>query len=467
MRLELKEIINFVQGEIIKTNQDQSSEENYFDFVITGVSTDSRKITKNQLFVPLVGENFDGHQFIQAAIENGAIATFWNKNIPFPEDSKINIPIVLVEDTLTALQQLAKEYKNIVKPIVVGITGSNGKTTTKDLVASILKQKYKLHKTHGNLNNHIGLPLTLLSMPMDTEVAVVEMGMSNKGEIEQLTLIAEPDVAVITNIGESHIEYLKTRENIAEAKLEIIKGLKDKGLLIANGDEPLLRNKLRSPENFRVKWVGNGENNQFYLKEKKLVDAEKMVFVTSDEENYTLPLLGDHNVINAMLAIEVGRYLNVGIEKIKRGLAELQITGMRLEKQVAKNDALILNDAYNASPTSMKASLQLLKSFPSSLKKVAILGDMLELGNEAAEYHNEIGKLCASLNLDYLITTGLLGELINSGALIAKMDSKAVIHLEIEKIPDFVLRNFDQNTVILVKASRGVHLERVIEGIKK
>ena len=456
MRLKLNEIVQFVEGKLNQNNE---------DIEIIGVSTDSRKIETNQLFVPLIGENFDGHQFIQTAIEKGATATLWKRSIPYPNELNKSIPVILVDDTLVALQRLAKEYKNMVQPIVVGVTGSNGKTTTKDLIASILRQKYKVHKTIGNLNNHIGLPLTLLSMPFDTEVAVLEMGMSNKGEIELLTNIAQPDIAVITNIGESHIEYLKTRENIALAKLEIVKGLKEQGLLIANGDEPLLRNLVGGNGHFQIKWIGNGEKNQSYPVEKKLLDSEKMFFTTSDGADYVLPLLGNHNVINAMLAIEVGKKLNIDVPTIKKGLEELQITGMRLEKQVAKNGALLLNDAYNASPTSMKASLELLASFPNTLKKVAILGDMLELGKQEKEYHNEIGRLCASLNIDHLITTGTLGKEIFRGALNANLDDQDATHLPIEDISDFVLHHFDQNTVILVKASRGVHLERVVETI--
>lgn len=215
--------------------------EEFEKITIEGVTTDSRNVRKGNLFVPIIGEKFNGHDFVEKAFENGAHASLWSRSVPNPPQDK---PLIIVDDTLAALQQIASHYLLEVNPKVVGITGSNGKTTTKDMIASVVGTRYRVHKTKGNFNNHIGLPLTILDMPEDTEVAVLEMGMNAKGEIELLSSIARPDIAVITNIGDAHLQDLGSREGIAEAKLEIIKGLKENGTLIYHGDEPLLKKRL-------------------------------------------------------------------------------------------------------------------------------------------------------------------------------------------------------------------------------
>src|SRR5699024_431179 len=211
------------------------------DVIIKNVLTDSRVQAKQALFVPIVGESFDGHAFLLQVIENGAMAAIWQEDKPLPEELPADFPLFLVKDTITALQEVAASYRSKINPTVVGITGSNGKTTTKDIVAGVCGEAFKTHKTAGNFNNHIGLPLTILSMPKDTEILVLEMGMNHFKEIERLSEIARPDYAIITNIGESHIEYLGSREGIAQAKLEITHCLSEEGKLIIDGDEPLIR----------------------------------------------------------------------------------------------------------------------------------------------------------------------------------------------------------------------------------
>ncbi|OEF99523.1 hypothetical protein BHF71_08550 [Vulcanibacillus modesticaldus] len=453
MKLELKEIIQAVKGRL---------DSNTDNILVSGISTDSRDINKGDLFIPLVGERFDGHSYIKQAEENGAIAAMWQESRPIPDT---NIPLILVSDTLKALQHLARAYRERINPIVVGVTGSNGKTTTKDLIASILALKYRVHKTKGNLNNHIGVPLTILSMPEDAEVAVIEMGMSAPGEIEVLSLIAKPDIVVITNIGESHIEFLKTRENIAKAKLEILKGLQPKGLAILPGDESLIRAAITDfDESIQVIWVGKEAVNNSYPIEIRMDDTEQVNFVDNEQTRYSLPLLGVHNVINALMAIQIGKKLNVPISDIKKGLANLQLTGMRLEKLRGRNGSLILNDTYNASPTSMKASLRLLASLKQYSKKIAVLGDMLELGNHAHEYHLEVGEFCADLGIDKLIVTGSLGELIAKGAIAGGLNKNDVYYIkDLNQIPEIVLQFSNPQTAILVKGSRGVRLEKVVD----
>ncbi|TCS84417.1 UDP-N-acetylmuramoyl-tripeptide--D-alanyl-D-alanine ligase [Tepidibacillus fermentans] len=454
MKLKLREVIQAISGTVVPARVSDES--------IYGISTDSRKIGQGELFIPLVGEQYDGHDYIINVIQKGAVASLWNRSKSIPEG--ITIPLILVEDTLKALQELARYYRNKVNPKVVGVTGSNGKTTTKDLIASVLSTHYRVHKTKGNYNNHIGVPLTLLNMPEDTEVAVIEMGMNNRGEIEILTQIAYPDLAVITNIGESHLEFLKTRENIAAAKLEITKGLKENGILILNGDEPLLRTAMEKLDSsYHVIWVGSETGNDRFPIEirQNLNDVQ---FRHSSGEEYSLPLLGVHNVINGLMAIEVGIQLGVPLSKIKEGLKHPDLTSMRLEKTITKNGSTLINDAYNASPTSMRASLQILTTFRQYQKRIAILGDMFELGEQAEYYHQEIGQLCASLKLDLLVTTGQLGRLIASSAIEHGMEKRHVYHFEnVDEIAPFINQHSDPDSIILVKASRGMHLERVVQ----
>jgi len=455
MKLSLKEVIKATKG------TSQGIEEG---LEINGVSTDSRKIQRGQLFVPLIGDQFNGHDYIQSVDEKeGVVASLWNRSNPVPKG--ILLPLIFVEDTLQALQDLALYYRLKVNPKIVGVTGSNGKTTTKDLIASVLATQFRIHKTQGNYNNHIGVPLTLLEMPEDSEVAIIEMGMSQFGEIEVLTKIVQPEIAVITNIGESHLEFLKTRENITSAKLEITKGLKENGTLILNGDEPLLRTALQRMERtFRLYWVGKEETNNHRYPVSMIQEENQMRFTDSFGESYELPLYGIHNVINALMAIEVGTLLGISTSKIRSGLASPEMTSMRLEKVVSKNGSVIINDAYNASPTSMNASLKLLTTFTQYSKKIAILGDMYELGERAEYYHKEIGTLCASLKLDMLVTTGKLGRLIAEAALKSGMKQGHVYHFEdIEGVSPFVLQHADENTIILIKASRGMHLEQVVK----
>ena len=452
MKLTVQEIVKAVNGQLTSPILDKLE--------IVGVSTDSRKIAQGELFIPLIGEQFDGHDYIEGVIEKGAVASFWDQSKAVPES--LAIPLIMVNDTLEALQNLATYYRNKINPKVVGITGSNGKTTTKDLVASVVSTHYRVHKTMGNYNNHIGVPLTLLAMPEQTEVAIIEMGMSNRGEIALLTKIAQPDIAVITNIGESHIEYLGTRENISLAKLEILEGLAENGIVVLNGDEPLLRETKMDLTRFRVRWVGTKENNDLY---PVAINPEStgVTFMDVNKNRYTLPLYGEHNVINALMAIEVGRQLLVPNEKIYTGLASPELTSMRLEKVMARNGCSVLNDAYNASPTSMKASLHLLMTFTQYKKKIAVLGDMFELGKEAEHYHQEIGKLCAALQVNLLITTGKHGRIIYDSALYNGMDKTLVHHFDnMEQIGSYILDHSDENTIVLIKASRGMHLEQVV-----
>ncbi|MFS0784390.1 UDP-N-acetylmuramoyl-tripeptide--D-alanyl-D-alanine ligase [Bacillus sp. 1P06AnD] len=429
---------------------------------ICGVTIDSRKIQNGQLFVPFSGAHTDGHDHIVQAIEDGAGAALWKKDRPNPPEG---LPLLFVDDPLEALQTLAEAYLKETSAKVIGITGSNGKTTTKDMTASLLAQKYKVHKTDGNFNNHLGMPLTILSMDEDTEIAVLEMGMSSKGEIELLSRLAKPSVAIITNIGESHLLDLGSREAIAEAKLEITTGLQKDGMLIYHGDEPLLQEKLVGSE-WNCLSFGRSDHNSMYALQIE-TDKDHTVFTSNlYPEEISIPILGNHNVLNAMAAILAARQFGIELPEIRKGLSELKVTTMRMEMVEGKKGEKIINDAYNASPTAMRAAIDLVCALKGFERKILVLGDMLELGPEEIEFHRMIGQSIRHKAIDQLFTYGELGAYIAEGAkeeigeqnVYAFQDKKALIE-ELQK-------QVKKNDLLLVKASRGMKLEEVVFALK-
>lgn len=425
----------------------------------TGASKDTRTIKPGDLYIPIIGEVYDGHQFVEEALRKGAIASFWQEDhLPIPA----HLPLIVVKDSLSALQSLARQYREIQNVKVIGVTGSNGKTTTKDLIASVLSAKYRVHKTEGNLNSQVGLPFVILHMEKDTEILVLEMGMSNRGEIERLSHTAKPDVAIITNIGESHLQQLGSRENIAEAKLEITAGLSEKGLLIYNGDEPLLERNYP----YRSLTFGKRKTSDLCLEQLKWTGRNGLEFtIHGSPTRFQIPLLGEHNVLNAIAAVAVGRECGLTDEDIAIGLRDAKVTGMRIEVIKGIKGMKILNDAYNASPTSMKAALQLLNELPGHETKIAVLGDMLELGDEEKKYHQEVGEQLDPSAIDWLCTYGSRGKWIAEGASRRFPQERILSSLDKQEIIDFVSNLADANTVTLIKASRGMKLESVAQGL--
>lgn len=431
----------------------------YESVMIQGISTDTRQIQKNNLYIPLVGENFNGHTFGEKAAELGAAAIIWGENEPNPPE---NVPIIFVQDTLKALQNLAKAYRDELNIKVVGITGSNGKTTTKDMISSILSTTYKIHKTKGNLNNHIGLPLTILSMSEETEIAILEMGMSGRGEIELLSNIGRPDVAVITNIGEAHLMDLGSREGIAEAKLEITTGLAEDGVLIYHGDEPLLNERVKS---LHIKTVTFGEHNENDYFATSIIQEINGTSFTVNDHSYFIPVLGKHNVSNALAAFAVGKHFSVSDDNMVTGLSQIEITGMRLELMKAANNISVINDAYNASPTSMNAAIKLLEDLQGFNKKIVVLGDMLELGKDEKLFHQQVGETIKEDKISYVYTYGKLGAEIATGAKV-NMPSERVFHFDNkEELIASLKQKLTLGDIVLVKASRGMKLEQVVEAI--
>lgn len=435
------------------------------DTRLEGVSINSRQLVQGGLFIPIVGEKFDGHQFVSSALTEGAVASLWQHDHGTPPSGNI----VIVQDTLQALQQLAEAYVQQTGVKVVGITGSNGKTTTKDIVYALLAEAYQVHKTEGNFNNHIGLPLTILAMPAQTEILILEMGMSGRGEIELLSTIAHPETTIITNIGESHLQQLGSREEIARAKLEIVSGLRPEGLLVYLGDEPLLKQILAEPA-FEQKDMckitfGLDHTNNVYPT-GVMFQGKNTVFTTNSEsdEAWTLPLLGMHNVTNALAAITVAQHYQVSSEQIRQGLSKLQLTGMRIEIIQGRDGITLLNDAYNASPTSMKAAIDVLGNLKGYHRKIAVLGDMLELGEEEAMYHQEVGRYIDG-QADLLFTYGGLGQQIAEGAAKVLEPSQIRSYLSKQELINDLLEIAQEKDAILFKASRGMKLEEVVQAL--
>lgn len=451
----LIEIQNMIKGHGLKEKEKNIN--------INGVSTDTRTMKKGQLFVPIIGENFDGHKFIEKAIENGAVASLWKESHPIPD---IDFPFILVEDTLKAIQTLSKEYRNQLSIKVVGITGSNGKTSTKDILSSILKTRYKTFKTQGNLNNELGVPLTLLSIDEDVEIAVIEMGMSSLGEIEVLTNLATPDAAIITNIGTAHLQELKTKENIMKAKLEIVKGLKPNGLFVYNGDDEKLIRAVEAQNISQKKHTfGKKSSNDYIVKMiSSNIDGLKFKLENIDSPELFLPMLGNHQIFNASAAIAVARYFGLSFEDIKKGLVNVELTGMRSELLHGEGFD-ILNDSYNSNPDSTKAALRTLNALDKYSQKIVIFGDMLELGDEEINMHKEIGREIDFNEVDYLFTFGDLAKYAVEEVKSRVSKDKALAFDDKSDLIDKIKDVLKEDSIILLKGSRGMKLEEIAKNL--
>jgi UDP-N-acetylmuramoyl-tripeptide--D-alanyl-D-alanine ligase len=437
----------------------------YADVEITGVSIDSRKIEKGNLFIPFKGENSDGHKYVEDSIKKGAAAALWQRDVPNPPTQ---LPIIIVEDCLVALQELSREYRKQLSVKVVGITGSNGKTTTKDMTASLLATTYKVQKTEGNYNNHIGLPLTVLGLDEDTEIAVLEMGMSGRGEIEFLTKLASPDAVVITNIGESHLLDLGSREGIAEAKLEILQGLKEGGLAVLHGDEPLLMERINKYKgNINVQTFGRTDRNDFFPTEITQLEQGNRFKISGSSESFELPVLGNHNILNALAAMIIAHYFDVPFNKMNEGLTNVKLTNMRMELVEGVHGEKIINDAYNASPTSMMAAIELVSNLKGYEKIILVLGDMLELGPQEEQYHQQIGEGLNPEKIDLVFTFGILAEHIAEGARSSLGKERVLSFMDKNELIKRLEQHVTNDSLVLVKASRGMKLEEIVTALQK
>ncbi|SCC13947.1 UDP-N-acetylmuramoyl-tripeptide--D-alanyl-D-alanine ligase [Bacillus mobilis] len=450
IQMNLKKLEEVVGGEGLR--------ESFHHIEIHGVCIDSKSIKEGNVFVPIIRVK-DGHDYVKEAMDNGAVASLWKKSYGTPPKG---MPIIFVDDTLFALQQLAQYYRTELNVKVIGITGSNGKTTVKDIISTILSTTHCVHKTKGNFNSQIGLPLTILEMKRDTAFLILEMGMSEKGQIRNLSIIAQPDVAIITMIGQSHLETLGSREEIAKAKLEIIEGLKGNGLFLYNGDEPLLlQNNNQSSINCKA--FGEKYTNDLFPTNVQL-DEYGVHFKLNDSKiQYDVPLHGKHNILNAIVGIAVGQYYNVPTEKIQEALRQVNITHMRFQFLTAKTGFTIINDAWNASPSSMKAAIETLQKLKAYKKKIIVIGDMLELGTKAETYHREIGEMLNEESIQYVFTYGELAEIVAEEASKKYNTGKVQSFNSKAKIAEEVLKVIRENDIVLLKGSRGMALEEIVQ----
>ncbi|MCZ8511230.1 UDP-N-acetylmuramoyl-tripeptide--D-alanyl-D-alanine ligase [Paenibacillus filicis] len=458
-------MMNRTLGEIALMAGGTLSEGVPSDLRVNGVSKDTRTIEQGALYVPLIGEAFDGHRFVEEALKRGAAASLWQADRP---DAPAGAPLIYVKDTLAALQRLAREYRRQLPVRIVGITGSNGKTTTKDLTAAVLSASFQVHKTAGNYNNHIGLPLTLLGLNEETEIAVLEMGMSGRGEIELLSRLAEPEVAVITNIGEAHLLQLGSRKEIARAKTEILVGLQPDGLLIYNGDEPLIEEvlpELAEPGRmnaaaYRKLRFGAEPDNAYFPADVSMDSAGSHFHLGGDDTDYYVPLPGAHNVVNALAAIAVGRHFGMQPADVARGLSQAELTGMRIEVLSAPSGLTILNDAYNASPTSMRAAIALLHELTGYERKYAVLGDMLELGDREAEFHRGVGAMLDPERVEVVYLYGPLSVHTAEGLKERFPADRVRYYEDKEALAEALKLAAGPKDVVLIKGSRGMRMEQ-------
>ena len=454
--LTISELLIATQGKlVIKTET-----ENIKDVVI-----DSRKANKDSVFVAVIGENLDGHQFMQSAYENGCKTFIKNASSSIKLNSS-DINLIEVKDTQIALGDIAKYYKEKFDIPYIGVTGSVGKTTTRDMIYAAVSSKFNTLKNEGNLNNHFGVPLTLFNLDDSYECAVIEMGMSNFKEIEYLANIVNPKIGVISNIGLSHIENLGSQEGILQAKMEIANNFNEHNTLVVNGDDKFLKTLKEKNLNYNLKTFGFNKYNDIYCESyiMKENDLTFICYIDGKKEEIFIPTVGEHNIYNAMAAILVGKELNISLEDIKSGLRNFKATKMRLD--IIKNDKItIVNDAYNASPDSMEAALKILGRYKN--RKVAILGDMFEMGEHTEYGHRLVGKSVIN-NTDVLIAIGQHSKFICEEAKALGFDKNNIHHFNtkeevIEKIDELVKKD----DVVLVKASRGMKLEKIVEYLNK
>ena len=449
--LKVKEIIEKCGGEIITGSENE---------VLENFSKDTRTIQKDDIYIGIKGEKFNGNELWQDALEKGAKGCIV-QGIEFEQKEILKYQdkiIIKVEDTLEYLYKLAEYKRSLYDIPVVAITGSVGKTSTKDIISSVVAMKYKTLKTEGNNNNNIGLPMTILKLK-DHEAAVLEMGMNHFGEISLLSRIAKPTLSVITNIGTSHIGNLGSRENILKAKLEILEGMSQKVLILNNDNDLLNEWNLKNTE-ATVHTYGIENESEFNAED--IILNEFGSEFSYENEVIKVPVGGIHYIYNSLSAIAVGKYLGISIDKIKQGIENFELTKKRMDI-IEKRGAMIINDSYNASFEAMKASIEYLASV-SKKRKIAVLGNMLELGEYTNELHEKVGEEVVKNNIDILITCGDYAKNIVNKAKKMGMDEKNIYYLENTKEIANLLKNMlSKDDAVLIKASNAMRFFDIID----
>lgn len=433
--------------------------------VVTGVSINTRTLQAGDLFIPFKGEAVNGHKYVKQAFEAGAVATLWQKDEPnMPTD----VPVILVEDAEEALQLLAQTYRATHKATFIGITGSNGKTSTKDLVAGTLAPYFKVQKTEGNFNNQLGLPLTILSLDEDTEFAILEMGMDGYGQIEFLTKLAQPHHVIITNIGEAHMEALGSRAGIAKAKFEIVQGLQPSGKLFFDGDEPLLQQLVAEHSELQSISFGFAASNSMYADQIQ-ADEHGSKFTAHGlvEGQFMIQVLGSHQVKNTLAAMGIAQVAGLTESQIEQALKQVSLTNMRMQLVNGKQDILFINDAYNAAPTSVKAALQFVATTTLREDKWVVLGDMLELGELEMDYHRDLIEAIDFTEVNQVCLFGPRMEVLYK-AIQQQQPQTQVIWTADDY--DVIIKKIEEqataNSIVLLKGSRGMALETILKSFQ-
>lgn len=443
----VREILEATKGTLLSGREDD---------IIEGFTQDSRQAKEGMMYIPLKGENHDGHDFIASAFDNGASAIITEKEVNYPDKN-----VILVKDTLKALGDMARYVRIHSHAIVVGITGSVGKTSTKDMIYSVVSEHFKCLKTLGNYNNHIGLPLTILRYK-DEEAMVIEMGMNHLGEIDYLTNIALPDVAAITNVGTAHIGEVGSRENILKAKMEITHGLKKDGVLVINHDNDML--STVKEDGFTLKGIGIDDQADLMARDVILNEDSSSFKIEVENKLYDVhvPVAGKHFVYNALVAIQVGLVLGESIEECIHGVEHFELTKKRADLIEVKNGMKVFDGTYNANLDSMIASIDVLSAYKE--RKVAILGDMLELGEYEEKLHREVGKHLVEKNIDLTLAVGEASEYIIDE--VKKAGRNGYHFKNKEEVIKAMHELLNENDVILVKASNGMGLKEVVDDLK-
>ena len=426
-----------------------------------GVVLDSRLLQEGYVFIATKGEKVDGHKFIPSVFEKGALAVIC-EDVP----AEITGPCIQVEDSFFALKKLATFYRQQLDITVVGITGSVGKTSTKEFVAGVLATKYQVWKTQGNFNNEVGLPLTVLQLRDNHEIAVLEMGISDFGEMHRLSEIAKPDICVLTNIGQCHLEFLGDRDGVLKAKSEIFDFMNPKGMIFVNGDDDKLIT-LKNIWQDRLVTFGRGINHDVTSKNEvskgllgSTIDIDGMVEIS----NVQIPLPGEHMVLNALAAAAVAKHLNLSKEEVIEGIKTVRAVSGR-SNIIPYENFVLIDDCYNANPVSMKAAMDLLQS--ANGRKIAVLGDMFELGENEKELHFEVGNY-AKEKVDILICVGKLAEWMYQGAMEEKSENVEVMYLvEKEEVYQYLQKIIQPQDTILLKASHGMGFADIVSWFER
>ena len=428
---------------------------------VSSIITDSRKADEGCLFVPIVGERVDAHKFIPQVMEAGALATLSERVL-----ENADFPYIVVESSLQAVKDIAEFYLKQLEIPVVGITGSVGKTSTKEVIASVLSQKYRTLKTQGNFNNELGLPLTVFRLRDEDEMAVLEMGISDFGEMTRLAKIARPDTCVITNIGTCHLENLGDRDGVLKAKTEIFKFLKPNGHIVLNGDDDKL-STVKEQEGIAPVFFGMSQGCQVYGDEivsRGLKGMTCNIHIGEDSFKVDIPMPGRHMVYNALAAAAVGRIYGLTDEQIKAGIESLEPISGRF-RMIDTEKFLIVDDCYNANPMSMKASLDVLQD--GAGRRVAVLGDMGELGTDEVQLHEGVGEHAGKCDIDVLICTGKLCKSMAEKAMQTNPNLKVIYEPDRESLLEHLKGYVQQGDTILVKASHFMKFEEVVEKLQK